>query len=306
MSDRSRQHPRRSVLAVPGSSERFLAKAPHVGADMVMLDLEDAVVPSERARARRLVARAVAAGGFGDAIVGVRVNAFGTGDALADLTAVVPESAGRLDVVVLAKTKDAAEVRALDIVLGELERAAGLTVGGIGVEALLESAKGIANIAEIAAASSRLEALCVGPGDLAASLGMAMGTVGDVLDGYPGDHYHAVSMALIVAARANGLACVDGPYLGLDDEGRLRELAGRTRALGFDGKWAIHPSQVPVLNEVYAPTDAEVARAHEMLAALDDAAATEQRGAVRHGAEMFDEVNRKMAESILARRPDAT
>lgn len=268
---------------------------------MVLLDLEDAVAPSEKATAREKVAQAIREFDWKDKIVGVRLNAFSSMLTLRDVIDVVGQAGPRLDLVVLAKTANANEIITLDLVLAQIEHESGLDVGHVGVEALIESAEGLANIASIATASSRLEAIAFGPGDLAASLGMPMGIVGDVVAGYPGDHYHAVCMSLLVAARANGLAVVDGPYLGLQDMARLRELAGRTRALGFDGKWAIHPDQVAILNEAYSSTDEEIARAHEMLSALHHAATDEGKGAVRHGAEMFDEVNRKMALSILAR-----
>lgn len=301
MSDRSRSHARRSVLAVPGSSDRFLAKAPSLDADMVLLDLEDAVAPGEKIGAREKVVRAIRNLDWGDKVVGVRVNAFDTPYTLRDIIDVVGNAGERLDLVMLAKTSSAIEISALNLMLTQIERESNLLAGHVGIEALIETASGIAEVAKIASSSSRLEAIAFGPGDLAASLGMPMGVVGDVLDDYPGDHYHAVCVALLVAARANGLAVIDGPFLGLGDDDRLRALALRTRALGFDGKWAIHPAQLEVINAVYSPTEAEISRAREMLEALDLAASVEGKGAIRHGAEMFDEVNRKMALSVLAR-----
>ena len=301
MSQNSRIRPRRTVLAVPGSSDRFLEKATDLDADMVLLDLEDAVAPSEKASAREKVARAIRESDWGDKIVGVRLNAFSSPFTVGDVTAVVGAAGDRLDVVVLAKTERASEIAALDLILSQVEYGAGLEIGHVGIEALVETAQGIANVTAIAGASPRLEAIDLGPGDMAASLGIPVTIVGDEVAGYPGDHFHAVYMALLIAARAHGLFVIDGPFHGLGDLDRLRTLASRTRALGFDGKWAIHPEQIPVLNAVFSPTEAEISRANEMLETLDDASTNQGKGAVRHGGEMFDEVNRKMALSILAR-----
>lgn len=303
MSKQSFVHPRRSILAVPGSSDRFLQKAPLLDADMVLLDLEDAVAPSEKPAARRRVAEAIRDQDWGDKIVGIRCNAWNSPYTFRDVLDVVAEAGPRLDVVMLAKTANAGEIVALDLLLTQLEHEAGLDPGHIGIEALIESAEGLANVTEICGASSRLEAVGLGPGDLAASLGMPMGIVGDVVENYPGDHFHYVCVAVLVAGRTHGLRVIDGPYLGLEDEDRLRELAHRTRALGFDGKWAIHPDQLKIINEVYWPTPAEVARAREIISALDAAAIDLGKGAIRYGGEMFDEVNRKMAQSILSRVP---
>lgn len=301
MSEHSRTRSRRSVLAVPGSSDRFLEKAAHLDADMVLLDLEDAVAADEKRGARARVVRAIRESDWGGKIVGVRLNAFSSPYTVSDVTEVVGAAGSRLDLVVLAKTEHATEIAALDLILTQVEQGAGLDVGQVGIEALIETAHGIANVTAIAGASPRLEAIAFGPGDLAASLGMPITVVGDDIDGYPGDHHHSVYMALLIAARTHGLFVIDGPFLGLGDLGRLEELARRTRALGFDGKWAIHPEQIAVLNAVYSPTEAEISRANQMLAALDHATTVERKGAIRHGGEMFDEVNRKMALSVLSR-----
>jgi citrate lyase subunit beta/citryl-CoA lyase len=288
-------------LAVPGSSERFLKKAAILDVDMVLLDLEDAVAPDEKPAARNKVAHAIREYAWGDKIVGVRLNAFSSLYTVRDMIEVIGAAGPRLDVVILAKTRDAHEIAAIDLLLTQLEAEAGLENGQVGIEALIESADGLANITEIAAASSRLEAIAFGPGDLAASLGIPMGIVGDIAESYPGDHFHAVCLALLLAARTHGLQVIDGPYLGLQDIDRLREMSLRTRALGFDGKWAIHPDQLATINEVFSPTETEIARAHEMLVALELAATSEGKGAIRHGDEMFDEVNRKMALATLSR-----
>jgi len=301
MSLRSAKRSRRTVLAVPGSSERFLQKAPGLATDMVMLDLEDAVAPGEKEAARGKVARAIRELDWGERIVAVRVNAWNSPYTYRDVAEVVLAAGPRLDAIVLAKTANAGEINALDLLLSQVEREAGLDVGHVGIEPLIESAEGFAKVTEICAASPRLEAIAIGPGDLAASLGMPMATVGDVVENYPGDHYHYVYVAVLVAARTHGIQAIDGPFLGLANLERLREMSLRSRALGYDGKWAIHPDQLATINDIFTPTDAEVERAQLILRTLDDAAANEGKGAVRHDTEMFDEVNRKMAHAVLSR-----
>jgi citrate lyase subunit beta/citryl-CoA lyase len=201
----------------------------------------------------------------------------------------------------LPKVESAGQVVALDLLLSQVEAEAGLPVGRTGVEVQIESALGLAHLSEICAASPRIEAVVLGPVDLAASLGMPMLTGGDVPEDYPGDHYHAVHLALVVAARVQGIQVIDGPYLRLDDPAGLAMRARRTRALGFDGKWAIHPDQVPALNAIFSPDPTQVARAEAILAALETAEADEGRGALRNEGEMLDEASRKMALAIVAR-----
>lgn len=301
MSDRSRHLPRRSVLSVPGSSERFLAKAPGVAADMILIDLEDAVAPAEKAAARGRAAWAVRELDWGDKVVAVRINSWETPHILRDLIEVVVSAGPRLDEVMLPKAQSAAEVVAVDLVLRQLEIEAGLDIGHLGIEAQIESAVALRDVEAICSSSPRLEAVVLGPADLAASLGVPALTGGAPLPGYPGDHFHGVLLAILVAARANGIQAIDGPYLHLEDAAGLAEMATRTASIGFDGKWAIHPSQVPVLNEIFSPSGEQFARALEIITALDEAAAGEGKGALRHGAEMLDEASRKMAEQVVAR-----
>lgn len=301
MSERSRTLPRRSVLAVPGSSERFLGKAPSLAADMFLLDLEDAVAPSEKAAARSKVVTAIRDLDFGNAVLGVRLNGWATRWTFRDVLEVVGAAGERLDLVMLPKAEQVGEVVALDLLLSQVEVEAGLAPGRTGIEIQIESARGLANADELCGASSRIESVVLGPVDLAASLGMPMLTGGDVPDGYPGDHYHAVHLAILVAARSHGIQAIDGPYLRLDDLHGLRLLGGRTRALGFDGKWAIHPSQIDVLNELFTPDAAQVARAKEIISSLDAAASGDGRGALRNDGEMLDEASRKMALAVLRR-----
>jgi citrate lyase subunit beta/citryl-CoA lyase len=253
---------RRSCLTVPGDDDRKLARSARLAVDEVILDLEDAVAPGRKDAARELVARALRDLDWRAPTVAVRVNRGSTGDL--ELVA-----QARPDVVVLPKVESPEEL-------------AGLPVPA---EALVETARGLAECERIAAAPG-LEALVLGPGDLAASLGVPELTIG------AGAHVDYALARLVVAARAHGLAAVDGPYGVLDDEAGLRAAALRSRALGYDGKWCVHPAQTAVCDEVYAPTEAELERARRILAAA---------GVARLDGEMVDEANRRMAEAILAR-----
>jgi citrate lyase subunit beta/citryl-CoA lyase len=301
MSRRSRDLPRRSCLVVPGSSARFLAKAATLPADEVVLDLEDAVAELAKVEARRAVAAAVRSLDWDERVVCVRLNGWASPYTLRDLLEVVGAAGPRLDEVMLPKAASAGEVVALDLLLSQLEQEAGLPAGHLGIEVQIESADGLAAVGEICAASPRLEAVVLGPVDLAASLGMPLFTVGGDLPGYPGDHLHHVLFELLVAGRRSGLQVIDGPYLSLGDEDGLRTISRRRAALGLDGKWAVHPSQIAVLNEVFTPPSEELEWARAVLAALEEAAVAERRGALRHGGEMIDEASRKLARRLVAR-----
>ena len=251
---------RRSCLTVPGDDEGKLAKAAELDVDEVILDLEDAAAADRKELARETVARALHDRDWRAATVAVRVNR----GSLDDLELV---RAARPDVVVLPKVESADEL-------------AGLPVPA---EAQIESARGLVECERIAAAPG-LEALVLGPGDLAASLGVQELGIG------------AGAHAIVVAARAFGVAAIDGPFVVLADEAGLRASALRSRALGYDGKWCIHPAQIEICNEVYAPTPAEIERARRILA-VD--------GVAKLDGEMVDEANRRMAAAILARLPPA-
>ena len=195
-------------------------------------------------------------------------------------------------------------MRWLDLTLTQLERALGLPVGRIGIEAQVEDARGLLNVAAVAGASPRLESLVFGPADFMASLGVRTLRVGEQPPGYePGDAYHHVLLSILTAARAHGLQAVDGPYLAVRDLDGLRRSARRTAALGFDGKWVLHPGQVDVVNEVFSPTQEEYDRAEALLDAYAHALSPEggARGSAMHGEEMLDEASRKMALVVSAR-----
>jgi citrate lyase subunit beta / citryl-CoA lyase len=291
-----RYRPRRSCLAVPGSSARFVAKARGLDTDEVFLDLEDAVAPSAKPDARATVAEALNAGGWGDRIRAVRVNDATTRWAYRDVIEVV-EAAGRhLDVIILPKVSGPAQVSWLDLLLGQIEQATGDEPGRIGIEAQIEDAAGLAAVDAIAGASPRLEALVFGPADFMASLGMRSLQVGAEPAGYTGgDAYHYPRMRILVAARAHGLAAIDGPHLAIPDIGGLDRGARSAAALGYDGKWALHPTQIDVINQAFSPAQEEYDRAELILDAYEQATTVHGRGAVMLGDEMIDEASRKLA-----------
>ncbi len=301
MSERSRVLPRRSCLAVPGSSERFHERAPQTPADMVFLDLEDSVAPLEKESARAKVVDAIKNQPWDDRVICVRVNAWDTKWTYADVIQVVGNAGERLDEVMLPKTQSAAEIVALDLLLTQVETNAGLPAGHVGIEAQIETTRGLINVEEICAASPRLETIVFGPADFAASMEMPVLTGGVQLAEYPGDHFHYVFSKILMAGRANGLQVIDGPYLKIRELDALREYCQRTKTLGYDGKWALHPDQVTVLNEVFSPTQEQFDRAHSILEAYRRATEEDRRGAVMFGDEMIDEASRKMAVKFVRR-----
>jgi citrate lyase subunit beta/citryl-CoA lyase len=302
MSARSRNLPRRSCHTVPGSSERFLAKAPSLPADMFILDLEDAVAPAEKEEARAGVAEAVRSSDWGPAVVSVRVNAWDTRWTYGDVIDVVSAAGERLDEVMLPKVSRAAEVAALDLLLSQVEANCGLPLGHIGIEAQIESAQGLLAVEDICAASPRLEAVVLGPLDLAASLGMPSQAGGMLIPEYPGDYFHYVFVKILAAGRAHGLQVIDGPYVKVRDPEGLVETARRTQVLGYDGKWSVHPDQIAVINELFSPTAEQFERAAAILEAYEATLdGRERRGALLLGEEMIDEATAKMARSLVAR-----
>jgi len=303
MSERTRTLPRRSCLAVPGSSEKMLGKAPGLPADMVFLDLEDSVAPLEKEAARGKVVDAIKNQDWGDTIVCVRVNAWDTTWTYRDVITVVEGAGERLEEIMLPKTQSAAEIVALDLLLTQVEADAGLPAGHLGIEAQIETTTGLINVEEICAASPRLETIVFGPADFAASMEMPVLTGGVEIPEYPGDHFHYVFSKILMAGRANGLQVIDGPYLRIRELDAFRAYCQRTKVLGYDGKWALHPDQVTVLNEVFSPTQEQFDRAHAILDAYRQATEGEEerRGAVMFGDEMIDEASRKMALKFVAR-----
>src|SRR3954468_16014555 len=244
---------RRSCHAVPGSNERFIAKAVELEADEIFLDLEDAVAPGEKDSARERVIASLRELEFGAKTVVVRVNGTDTPHYYKDLIAVVEQAGARVDAIMLPKVRTPGDVEMTDKLLTQIELACGLEVGRIGLEAQIEDATGLIACEAIAGASPRMETLVFGPGDYSAAVGIPITTIGGAPEGYPGDHLNYVYSRLVVAARAAGIQAIDGPYAAVRDEDGLRARARLARALGLDGKWTIHPGQIEIVNAVFTP-----------------------------------------------------
>ncbi len=302
MSARTRDLPRRSCLSIPGSSDKMLGKGPGIPADMVFLDLEDSVAPLEKEGSRAKVVDAIRGQDWGEKVLCVRVNAWDTQWTAFDVIEVVGQAGERLEEVMLPKVQTAAEVVALDLLLSQVEIKAGLPAGHIGIEAQIETTRGLINVEEICAASPRLETIIFGPADFAASMEMPVLTGGVQIPEYPGDHFHYVFSKILMAGRANGLQVIDGPFLKIRDQDAFRDYCQRTRTLGYDGKWALHPDQVTILNELFSPTQEQFDRALDILEAYEKATTEgDRKGAVMFGDEMIDEASRKMAIKFVSR-----
>lgn len=284
----------------------MIEKARSLPADEVFLDLEDAVAPEAKESARAQVTEALADDGWAGQLRGVRVNDWTTPWTYADVIEVVTGVAAAgttLDLIVLPKVTEVAHVQALDLLLGQLEATHGLEPGRIGIEAQIENAQGLTNIDAIAAAP-RVQALVLGPGDMAASLNMRTLEVGGQPDGYDiGDAHHHVLMRILIAARNRGINAIDGPYVKVRDVDGFRRVAGRSAALGYDGKWVLHPDQIEAGNEIFSPRQADYDHAELILDAYEwhTSQAGGARGAVMLGDEMIDEASRKMALVIAGK-----
>lgn len=289
----------------------MLAKAPTLPADMIFLDLEDSVAPLAKEEARGNIVDALKNTDWGEKTVVVRINSIDTQWAADDLKTVVEAAGSYLHCIMIPKVEHAHEVMFVDHMLRMIEVKVGLE-DRIGIEVQIETATGLRNVYEIAQASDRTETLIFGPADMSASLGLPSVTAGLPMPGYPGDHWHWVLETILVAARDAGLQAIDGPYLLIKDLDGFRDMAMRARALGYDGKWALHPGQIDVLNDVFTPAQEEYDKAEAMLEAYRHATDVEQRGAVMFGNEMIDEASRKMALRLAERgraagmKPDKT
>ncbi|MGW3467200.1 HpcH/HpaI aldolase/citrate lyase family protein [Saccharopolyspora sp. NPDC000995] len=295
---------RRSCLAVPGSSAKMIDKARGLAADQFFLDLEDAVAPLAKAEARDQIVRALNEGGWGEKIRSVRVNALDTEWTYRDVVTVVEGAGAELDTIILPKVSTPEHVRWLDLMLTQIERAVGLELGRIGIEPQIEDARGLVEVDAIAAASGRVAALVYGPADFMASINMRSLIVGHQPPGYDvGDAYHYILMRILTAARAAGVQAIDGPYLQIKDVEGLRRVGGRSAALGFDGKWVLHPAQVDAVNELFSPRQQDYDHAENILDAYEwhTSAAGGKRGAAMLGDEMIDEASRKMALVIAGK-----
>ncbi len=279
----------------------MLAKAPGLEADQVFLDLEDSVAPAVKSdESRENVVRALLDGDWRAKTLVVRVNSVDTPYCFADLAYVIERAGARIDCVMLPKVEAESHLHFVDHLLSQLEGEHGLE-RRIGIEAQIETARGIVNVERIAAATPRLETLVFGPGDYAASLGVPQLSVGTIEPGYPGDQWHYVLSRIVTTARAFGLQAIDGPYSQIRDLDGFRESARRSRLLGFDGKWALHPDQIGPCNEIYTPPQDQYERAERILDAYRHFTEVEQVGAAMFEGEMIDEASRKMAEALALR-----
>jgi citrate lyase beta subunit len=290
----------RSTLYVPASRPDMIAKAARSDADAVCIDLEDAVAPDQKVASRANVVRALAELDFGARTRVVRINGLDTEYAVGDLTDAVEPSAHTVDLVMLPKSRAAADIEFIATRLTGIEARTGIT-HAIGVEAQVETASAFVWLREIAAASPRLEGLIFGMGDYAASMRMPLASIGeeDEFDAeYPGHRWHAVMHGIVAAARTNGLRAIDGPYARFKDAEGFERSCRIARALGFDGKQCIHPSQLSAANAAFSPRAEEVAWARSVVAAYE-AAAREGRGAVALNGMMVDAANVRMATTTL-------
>ena len=277
----------------------MLGKAASLPADQIFFDLEDSVVPSQKEEARGNVVKALMDGDFTGKLIGARVNAVSTKWCHRDVIEVIEGAGERIDLVMIPKAERAADVTFVADLLRQLEETIGLE-RRVGLEVQIETAAGLTNADEIAAASDRNLTLIFGPADMSASLGMPALSGGLPQPDYPGDHFHFALARILVAARNAGLQAIDGPYLAINDLEGFRASALRARALGFDGKWALHPSQIEILNEVFSPSREEFDKALAIIGAHERSAGEGGPGALMFGEEMIDEASRKMAERVIA------
>ena len=278
----------------------MLAKARTLPADQVFLDLEDAVAESEKTDAtRQNIVDALKEQWTARTKV-VRINGVATRWCWRDITYVVEGAGVDLDCIMIPKVHDASHVHFVAHLLTQLELDLGLEVGRIGLELQIETGHGTVKMEEIAAASARAETIIFGPGDYAANLGIPQLTVGAIERDYPGDQWHYINARIVNTARAYGLQAIDGPFAAIRDLDGMREVARRSRLLGMDGKWALHPDQITIANEVYSPEQKQFDLAVAILAAYRVATDEEGRGAVMFNGEMIDEASRKMALQVEA------
>jgi citrate lyase beta subunit len=293
---------RRSVLSVPAHKEKMVAKAVRRGADQVMLDLEDSVPPGEKAGAREVAAESLASLEWGRVTRSLRINAMDTPFAYRDLVDVVERAGDHLDTVVVPKVRSARDIGAVALFLEQIEANIGLR-GGIGLEAIVEDAQGMLRVEEIATATERLEVLVFGVADYGASLRMpsrgASGH-GEVDPDYPGHKWHYPLSRLIMAARAAGLHAVDAPFGDYRDREGLERSCRMSAALGYDGKWAVHPDQVETVNRVFSPEEADYERCRRILEAFERARARGE-GAISLDGQMVDAASVRVAREVCAK-----
>ncbi len=295
-----RQRLQRSELAVPGSNPGMIDKAADSAADYVFLDIEDAVAPPEKAQARKNIIEALndidwAARGK---TVSVRINGLDTHYMYRDVVDVMEQAGDRLHTILVPKVGVPADLYMVEAMVNQIEQAKGYSTR-VGLEALIETALGMANVEAIAQFGGRLEALHFGVADYAASMRARTVVIGGLNPDYPGDQWHAALSRMTIACRAYGLRAIDGPFGDFSDPEGYRDGARRAAALGIEGKWAIHPSQIGLANEVFSPPEAEVDRARRIIAALREAEA-QGRGAASLDGKMIDAASERMADNVIA------
>jgi citrate lyase subunit beta / citryl-CoA lyase len=288
---------RRAELATPASSEKMCEKAARSGADLVFLDLEDACAPIAKEGARGIAVRALTDLDWGRTVRAVRINGLETPWCHGDVIEVVSGARDALDVLIVPKARSARDVWWVDVLLTQLEAELGLR-RRIGLEVLVEESEGLANAVEIARASDRLEAIIFGAGDLSASQRARVDGNFDPAGDYPGDFWHFARFQVVTAARAAGIDAIDAPYPAYQDPDGYRRSATQASLLGFDGKWAIHPGQIPIAHEVFSPTEDEIAGARAAIEAYRQAEA-EGVGAIGRDGKLVDAAHMRLAENIL-------
>ena len=289
----------RSELAVPGSSPEMFEKALNSKADYIFLDLEDAVSPMDKTSARQNVIKALREINWREKgkTISVRINSPDTHYMYKDLIDIVEEVGEKLDTILLPKAGTASDVYIIDCLLTQIETSKKLN-NKIGIECLIETALGMSNIKEIAKSSDRLEALHFGVADYAASLRARTVVIGGLNPDYPGDQWHHGLSQLVMTCRAYGLRAIDGPFGDFNDPDAYIEAAKRGAAIGIEGKWAIHPSQIELANKVFSPPSSEVTKAKRILEELDKAAKA-GKGAAQLDGRMIDAASARMAENIV-------
>ena len=295
----ARSRLQRSELAVPGSSPEMFEKALNSKADYIFLDLEDAVSPMDKVTARQNVIKALKDIDWRKKgkTISVRINSPDTHYMYKDLVDIVEEVGERLDTILLPKAGTASDVYMIDCLLTQIETNKKLK-NKIGIECLIETALGMSNIKEIAKSSERLEALHFGVADYAASLRARTVVIGGLNPNYPGDQWHHGLSQLVMTCRAYGLRAIDGPFGDFNDPDAYIEAAKRGAAIGIEGKWAIHPSQIELANKVFSPPSSEVTKAKRILEELDKAAKA-GKGAAQLDGRMIDAASARMAENIV-------
>jgi citrate lyase subunit beta/citryl-CoA lyase len=295
-----KQRLQRSYLAVPGSNPSMIERAHKSAADYVFLDCEDAVAPPDKEQARKNIIQALNDldwKGVGKS-VSVRINGLDTHYMYRDVVDIVEQAGSKLDTILVPKVGVPADVYTVETIVSQIEVAKGLP-HKIGMEALIETPLGMANVEAIASANSRLESMHFGVADYSAFNKARTVVIGGLNPDYPGDQWHFPLSRMTVACRAFGLRPIDGPFGGIDDPEGYKAACRRGAALGMEGKWAIHPSQIELANEIYSPTAAEVTKAERILVALKEAAA-QGKGAASLDGKMIDAASEKMANHILA------